>query len=236
MVMRTLCSQASLTQTKHRCVMQKLSAQAGWTLAIVAGALAVPVEACSEQTAGRQLDTSVPLTYYIAEALPEAGAREGDRTLARWALEAWARQTNSSIAIEPGPEETATIRVYWVPAGTGLYGEMRSRVTDGRRAADEFVHPDTDGLGRDIALEARTDPLFRDAIVYLTCVHEIGHAFGLSHTSDFDDIMYSFQYGGDFVAYFKRFRDQLGMREDIRRVSPFSEGDSATFRALYPSD
>jgi hypothetical protein len=110
---------------------------------------------------------------------------------------------------------------------------MRARVIDGRPAADVYVLPDTDGLGPRIALAARADPLFRDTIVYLTCVHELGHAFGLDHTRAFADIMYSFQYGGDFVAYFGRFREKLGRREDIRGASPFSAADVQAMRALY---
>jgi hypothetical protein len=104
---------------------------------------------------------------------------------------------------------------------------------DGRPAADVFVLPDTDALGPDIARVARTDRLFRDTIVYLTCVHELGHAFGLEHTDAFADIMYSFQYGGDFVAYFRRFRDKLRSRDDIRGASPFSPADGAAMRSLY---
>ena len=137
------------------------------------------------------------------------------------------------MELVPASEQTAVLRVYWVPGGGGLYGEMRARVVDGRAAADVFVLPDTDGLGPDIAQMARADPLFRDTIVYLTCVHELGHAFGLAHTSAFADIMYSFQYGGDIVAYFRRFRDQLRDRDDIRTTRPFSAGDADTFRALY---
>ena len=202
-------------------------------LTIAYGTLNAPILAYSQQGIW-QLDLSESITYFIAEGSAESGFKEGDRALAEWALEAWGRQADPPVDMVPGPEASATIRVYWVPAGEGLYGEMRGRVVEGRLAADVFVRPDTDGLGPDIARRARLDPLFRDAVVYLTCVHELGHAFGLPHTSAFADIMYSFQYGGDFVAYFMRFRDQLEVRDDIGRASPFSTADSEAFRSLYP--
>jgi len=203
--------------------------------AVLAGAtlLALPSTAPAQQLDAWRLDVSEPVTYFIAGVSPGSGVTEDDRTLARWALEAWGAQADPSVRFEAAPEGSAIIRIFWVPSGGGMYGEMRARRIEGHNGADLFIRPDTDGLGPDIAAMARNDPLFRDAVVYLTCIHELGHAFGLVHTRVFDDIMYSFQWGGDFVAYFMRFRDQFDDRDGIRTANPFSVGDRAAFEALY---
>ena len=55
--------------------------------------------------------------------------------------------------------------------------------------------------------------------MYLTCLHELGHALGLSHTAAYADIMYAFGYGGDIPAFFGRYRYALKTRDDIAKVS-----------------
>jgi hypothetical protein len=125
------------------------------------------------------------------------------------------------------------VRVYFVTAGFGQYGEARALDVGGRRGAAVFIRPDTRALGADIASLTAADPLLRDAIVYLTCLHELGHALGLQHTADFADIMYSFQFGGDIPAYFGRYREQLETRADIARASGLSAGDIARLATLY---
>jgi len=64
------------------------------------------------------------------------------------------------------------------PSG-GEYGEMRSLIVGGQRGAAVFIRPDVESLGQEIARRARRDMLLRDSIVYLTCLHELGHAPGL---------------------------------------------------------
>jgi hypothetical protein len=199
---------------------------------LVPSVLSAPTHAHAQEEAWR-LDVSGPVTYYIAEASPGSGGDERDAQLALWALQAWGAQADPAVRFESAPEGSAMIRIFWVPAGGGMYGEMRARRIEGRRGADIFVRPDTDGLGPDIAELAQRDPLFRDTIVYLTCVHELGHAFGLVHTAAFADIMYSFQWGGDIVSYFTRFRTQLRELTSIPNADPFSVGDREAFAALY---
>ena len=148
------------------------------------------------------------LKYWIETCTDpvETGCQGGDPELAQWAMEAWQAASDGKLHVERTPDkERAIIKFYWVSGRNGLYGETRG--------GDVYVRPDP-GKG-----------LMREAVTYLTCVHEAGHALGLAHTANFEDIMYNFQYGGDIAEYFGRYVRKLGRREDIRRNSGISPND-----------
>ncbi|MGH9786099.1 MAG: hypothetical protein ACRD88_18165, partial [Terriglobia bacterium] len=81
--------------------------------------------------------------------------------MAEWALEAWTKASGGTLAFRIAEEARTRLRLYWVSAQNGLYGEMRPILVEGRRGAAVFVRPETEGLGGDIAARARADPLFR---------------------------------------------------------------------------
>jgi Matrixin len=141
-----------------------------------------------------------------------------DPQLADWALQAWQRAASGALQFRRVQDPRhARIRVFWASGEQGLYGETQPVLVDGKPGAQVYVLP--------APLEPNGDRLLRDAIVYLTCLHETGHALGLSHTDVFADIMYSFQYGGDIPEYFARYRRKLRSRDDIRNNSGMSEAD-----------
>jgi hypothetical protein len=179
------------------------------------------------------LDTKGRVTYFVADGTSSSAFLPSDRDLAVWALKQWERALDGALHFEPSAENQAEVRVFWVPAGEGRYGEMRAFQSGTLRGAAVFIRPDTNALVPAIANAARQDPLMRDTVVYLTCLHELGHALGLEHTSVFADIMYFFGYGGDIPGFFGRYRMQLHTRSDIAMTSGLSASDIARVRALY---
>ena len=173
------------------------------------------------------------LRYYIEPCTrPETACQKNDPQLAEWALKAWQNASGGTLHLEKSAvPERAQIRIHWADGRSGLYGEAQPIVVEGKRGANVYILPDTTQLGQDIAREADKDPLLRETIVYLTCLHETGHALGLAHTSAFPDIMYSFQFGGDFVEYFGRYRRKLNVRADIERNPGMSAQDQMRLAA-----
>lgn len=159
------------------------------------------------------------LRYWVEPcAHPETGCKRDDPELAQWAMEAWQAASKGGLHLVRTAESgQAHIRVHWVTGG-GLYGETRAIDVDGVRGAEVYILPT-------VVPPEEKDQILRDAIVYLTCLHETGHALGLDHTANFADIMYSFQYGGDIPEYFGRYRRLLDSRADIRKHSGLSADD-----------
>jgi Matrixin len=204
-------------------------------LRFAAAAVALASVLAAMQSPPPRLDSSAAIPYFIENARSVPGYRDTDRELARFALDAWSRESGGALTFsEASAVKDALIRVRWVSAGGGMYGETEYVRVNGKPGAIVNVMPDVSMQGEPLAGLAAADVLLRDTIVYLTCVHELGHAVGLQHTHNFDDIMFYFGYGGDVVQYFMRYRTKLRSRDDIRKYSGLSDGDRRTLHDLYP--
>ena len=182
-----------------------------------------------------RLDTREAIPYFVEDGKGVPGYRDSDRELANLALQAWSRASSGKLKFaEAKTRDGALIRLRWISPNEGLYGETQRVQVNGKPGAVVYVMPQVSGQGEPVASRAAQDVLFRDTIVYLTCVHELGHAVGLNHTRKFEDIMYYFGFGGDIVEYFGRYRNKLQSRSDISNYSGISATDIQALRSLYP--
>ena len=186
------------------------------------------------QSQPSRLDIRQAVTYFIEDGKGVPGYRDSDRELAVFALNAWSRESQAQLKFtEAKTRDAALIRFRWISPAEGLFGETQRISIDGKPCAIVNVMPLVSVQGEPLAGASARDMLLRDTVVYLTCVHELGHAIGLSHTSQFQDIMYYFGFGGNILDYFMRYRSKLNSRSDIPKFSGLSASDVQVLRTIY---
>ena len=167
------------------------------------------------------------LRYWIEPCQQLNGCQPEDVELADWAFKAWERASAKSLQLSRVDDlRKAHIRVYWAGAREGVYGEARPIMVEGKQGAEVYVRP----------AAAMDDRLLRETVVYLTCLHETGHALGLPHTANFADIMYNFQFGGDIAEYFGRYRRKLSKHEDVQGQPGMSDADRKRLLAIFSAN
>ncbi len=168
-----------------------------------------------------------PAHAVIAVWVDSPGAPSGAEALVDRALATWTRAADGDVVLQKAASrDSALIRVRFAQAD-GIYGEAAPRVdrsTGTITSAEVLIIGDVPG-----------DPLQQGIVIYLTALHELGHALGLPHTAVFDDIMYSFRRPDDGERYFGAYRRRLRSTRDIgsERATGVSAGDLASLRTLY---
>jgi len=167
-------------------------------------------------------DNAVIPVWVDLRAAPSAADMLVGRALATWTQAA----TGRFVLQRTTTSDRALIRVRFARAD-GIYGETSPRIdraTGFITAAEVLIAGDVAG-----------DAVGQHIVIYLTAMHELGHALGLPHTNAFDDIMYSFRRPDDGERYFGAYRRRLRSDDDIgkERATGLSPADITALRALY---
>ena len=155
------------------------------------------------------------------------GSPGGADSLVDRALATWTRAAGGRFVLQKtASREQSAVRVRFARAD-GIYGETSPHVdrTTGLIGSAEVL----------IAGDVAGDAVQQRIVIYLTALHELGHALGLPHTNAFDDIMYSFRRPDDGERYFGAYRRRLRASEDIgtERATGLSSADITAIGVLY---
>ena len=159
--------------------------------------------------------------------IDQANGPPGASALVERAVATWASALGQSVALKRAAgRNDAVVRVHFA-SSRGLFGEARPQVDAAGAivSADVVIATDTGG----------DDPTTQRIVLYLTALHELGHALGLRHTDNFADIMYSFRRPDDGERYFAAYRQRLKTAADIGSpaATGLSPNDLAAVRELY---
>jgi hypothetical protein len=156
---------------------------------------------------------------------PSNAPPNGDVLVDR-AMRTWTRAADGRFTLVKLTTADAPVRVHFMAADY-RYGVTAPRVD---RQTGLIVHAEVA-----VAADAGRTPLERSIIVYLTALHELGHALGLEHTTDINTIMYLFRQPGDGERFFGAYARHVRTLDDIGsdQATGLSPDDVTALRTLY---
>jgi hypothetical protein len=154
-------------------------------------------------------------------------APPGAAMLVTRAMKNWTDASNGQLTLVPASSRAgASIRVFFVSSDS-VYGEAAPR-----------VDPVTGFIAQaDVAINNAVpdSPLDAAIVLYLTALHELGHAIGLPHSDTFSAIMYRFRRPDDGARYFGAYGKRVRSIDDVggARATGVDAEDAAALRSLY---
>ena len=150
----------------------------------------------------------------------------GDRLVEK-AMQTWTKASAGQLTLRRTlVRSDAAIRVSFVNE-TANYGETLPHINRTTGLIDQAEV--------EIAAVVPVEPFTRQIVAYLTALHELGHAVGLEHTTNFSDIMYLFRRPDDGARYFANYRALLRSADDIGSATAtgLSADDVKALAELY---
>ena len=156
-----------------------------------------------------------------------ARAPSGGDALVERAMKTWTTVADGRFTLDrSATKDAAAIRVHF------FIRDWRYGMTQARPDPKTGLITEAEVV---VAADADGDALNHQIVVYLTALHELGLAIGLSHTADINDIMYLFRLPGDGERFFGAYRKRLRSADDIGspRATGLSAEDVRLLRSLY---
>lgn len=194
----------------------------GWPLRVLLCACAATAAGAPSGVPPRW-DPTLEIPLWIEQPKVPPGLVEMVRRAAR----SWSRASGGALRFTDAAEfPSLGIRVRFVRDDEN-FGEAVPYVD---RRTGRIVRADVV-----LVMDPPGDGLHKQLVVYLSALHELGHALGLSHVDDFGDVMYQFRRPADPDRFFLGYRKKLRSTRDIgsEAASGLTPQDVQALRRLY---